>query len=417
MMSKNILSFVFAGLLLLFTGCRTECVKNSITPPRLQMMLPEVVYAAPGIESNIYFENVIDSATPWAYAFEVKCKRGTHGNKRWFWTPDKTDAGKSFDLELRVFNDFGRVLTGKCKVVVAGDPGDFNKKITLSLLAASGSNSGYPMQLMKMMRQNGFVNYTPVGKHSGGGRPVVPGGLAHDGYGGFSWNCFLNRWYYLESDLPKTQTQAEREQFEAIGIRKNVRRGWEYMLRSPLVKIVNGKKTVDIPGWFKAINNGKAPDFIIIQLGGNDMFNAKEDNLEERILKVMGNARRLLAVLRKHAPDAVIGIASSPLGCSQDGFGANYKCSQSQYQYRRNMQRYNRALEQMIRELKDDRIKLVPLHQVLDPQGSFLQKSYPVFARSSKKIMRDSNALHYSKEGGEQIGDALYCWLRKQLEK
>ena len=407
---------MFAGILFL-AGCRTECVKKSMTPPRLKMMLPEVVYAAPGIESNIYFDNVIDSATPWAYAFEVKCPRGTHGNKRWFWTPDKTDAGKCFDLELRVFNDYGRVLTGRCKVVVAGEPADYNKKITLSLLAASGSNSGYPQQLMDMMRKNGFVNYTPVGKHSGGGRPVVPGGLAHDGYGGFSWNCFLNRWYYLESDLPKTQTQAEREQMEAIGVRRNVRPGREYMLRSPLIKIVNGQKTVDVPGWFKEINQGKAPDFFIIQLGGNDMFNAREDNLEERIETVIGNARRLLAVLRKHAPESVIGIASSPLGCSQDGFGANYRCSQSQYQYRRNMQRYNRALVEMIGKLNDPKIRLIPLHHVLDSEGSFFKKTYPVFARSAKTVQRDSNALHYSKEGGFQIGDALYCWLRKQLEK
>ena len=417
MMLKKSLCAVWSCVLLFAAGCRTECVKQSITPPHLKMMLPEVIYAAPGIESNIYFDNVIDSAIPGAYAFEVKCKRGTHGNKRWFWTPDKADAGKAFDLELRVFNDYGRVLTGKCKVVVAGEPENYNKKITLSLLAASGSNSGYPAHLMQVMRQNGFANYTPVGKHSGGGRPVVPGGIAHDGYGGFSWNCFLERWYYLESDLPKTQTQAEREQMEAIGVRKNVRPGREYMLRSPLVKIVNGKKTVDIPGWLKAINQGKAPDFIIIQLGGNDMFNAKEDNLEERIVKVIGNARRLLAVLRQHAPETVIGVASSPLGCSQDGFGANYKCSQSQYQYRRNMQRYNRALVEMIKSMNDPKLQLIPLHQVLDSENSFLLKTYPVFARSAKKIQRDSNALHYSKEGGMQIGDAFYCWLRKQLEK
>ena len=407
---------MFAGILFL-AGCRTECVKKSMTPPRLKMMLPEVVYASPGIESNIYFDYVIDSATPWAYAFEVKCPRGTHGNKRWFWTPDKTDAGKSFDLELRVFNDYGRVLTGRCKVVVAGEPADYNKKITLALLADSGTNSGYPAHLLKVMRQNGFVNYTPVGKHSGGGRPVVPGGLAHDGYGGFSWNCFLNRWYYLESDLPKTQTQAEREQMEAIGVKRNIRPGWEYMLRSPLIKIVNGQKTVDVPGWFKDINQGKAPDFIIIQLGGNDMFSATEKDLEERISRIIGNARKLIAVLRQHAPDAVIGITSSPLGCSQDGFGANYKCSQSHYQYSRNMQRYNRALDRMIKELKDAKIKLIPLHHALDSEGSFLQKTYPVFARSSKKIVRDSNALHFSKEGGYQVGDAIYCWLRKQIEK
>ena len=45
--------------------------------PMLKLMLPETVYAVPGIESCIYFRNVIDSAVPEAYAYEVFCDRGT----------------------------------------------------------------------------------------------------------------------------------------------------------------------------------------------------------------------------------------------------------------------------------------------------------------------------------------------------
>ena len=390
--------------------------KCAITPPGLKMALPEVIYAVPGIESNLYYENVIDSATPKAYAVEVKSPKGTFGESRWFWTPQKADAGKSFDLEVRLFNDYGMVLSGKTRVVVAKEPADYKKKFTLSLLAASGVNCGYPAHLLKVMREAGFVNYTPIGSHSGGGRPIVPGGVAHDGYGGFSWGSFLERWLYTAEELPQAQNEAEREQMKAFGVR-NLPKSQAYRLRSPLLKIVNGKKVLDIPAWLKKINQGKAPDFIVIQLGGNDMFGAMEHTMDASREKAIKNARTLLTALRKHAPDTVIGVATSLCGCGQDGFAANYKSFQSKYQFRRNIQSYNRGLAALLKELKDPKIKLIPLHQSIDPEGSYIQRSYPVHARSTKKVLRDSNALHAGSAGGAQLGDAIYCWLRKELEK
>ena len=110
-------------------------------PPFLKMALPEVIYAVPGIETNLYFENVIESATPEAYAFEVRCKVGAQKQHRWHWTPTEKDAGKTFDLTLTLFNDCGVIMSGNCKVVVAAKAPDMKKKITLAMLAASGVNS------------------------------------------------------------------------------------------------------------------------------------------------------------------------------------------------------------------------------------------------------------------------------------
>ena len=123
------------------------------------------------------------------------------------------------------------------------------------------------------------------------------------------------------------------------------------------------------------------------------------------------------SALRKHAPKTVIGVATSPCGCDQDGFGANYGSFQSKYQYRRNIQSYNRALAALVKELKDPHIRLIPLHHSIDPDGSYLKGNYFIHARHKKKVVRDRNALHPGREGGAQLGDALYCWLRKQLEK
>lgn len=417
-MKKIVLFFCIAAAALISAASPAPkaAPASSITPPNLKMMLPEIVYAVPGIESNIYFENAIDSATPKAYSFEVRCARGKQGNTRWYWTPDKKDAGKKFDLELRLFNDRGVVLSGKCQVVVAGEPADYNRKLTLALLADSGVNCNYPAFLLEVMRKTGFKNYTPVGSHAGFGKPVVPGGIAHDGYGGYAWDTFLSRWAFAAEELKGIQDKAELAQMKALGVR-NVPKASIYRYRSPLLTFKNGKRVLDIPGWFKRVNRGKAPDYIIIQLGGNDVFGCRSHNLETRVANVLKRARTLLAALRKHAPNAVIAVSTQPCGCSQDGFGENYGCGQSKYQFRRNIQFYNRAITAFAKELKDPKLKLIPLHHVVDPDNSYIRGWRKVHARGKKAIVRDINALHPTYEGGKQMADAIYCWLRKELEK
>ena len=419
---KRILLLCFAlAAVVLCAGCivsapPAKAAPVSITPPCLKLVLPEVIYAVPGIESNIYFENILDSATPQAYAFEVKSPRGTQGATRWFWTPDEADAGKSFDLELRLFNDWGMVLSGKCKVVVAAKAARPDRKITLALLADSGIGCRYPEHLFKVMRERGFLQYTPVGSHNGQGKGPESGEVMHDGYGGYAWGSFLSRWYYSEEELPDAQTEAEAAQMRALGISK-IPKSRAYLLRSPLLRLENGKPVLDIPGWLKKINQGNAPDYIVIELGGNDIFSARPEQLETKVAAVMENARKLLGELRKVAPNAVIGVGTCMFGCGQDGFGVNYKCFQSRYQYRRNAHCYNRALTALVASLHDARISIMPLHQALDPENSFMTSSEKANARSSKKVVRFHNALHPTLEGGQQLGDAVANWLIYQEGK
>ena len=192
---------------------------NAALPPFLKLGLPEIIYAVPGIECNLYFENVLDSAVYRNYTCEVRCDRGTQGEHRWFWTPEKSDAGAEFILELSVINDYGKLLSGKCKVLVASEAADPERKFTLSLLADSGVGCRYPDHILKVMQEYGFINYTPVGSHSGGGKMAAPGEAMHDGYGGFSWKCFLNRWWYSVEELPEVQNEAEAEQMRSLGAR------------------------------------------------------------------------------------------------------------------------------------------------------------------------------------------------------
>ena len=383
---------------------------NVLIPPFLKLGLPEIIYAVPGIECNIYFENVLDTAVYRNYTCEVRCDRGTQGEHRWFWTPEKSDSGAEFDLELSVINDYGKLLTGKCKVVVASEAVNPERQITLSLLADSGVGCRYPDHMLKVMQEYGFVNYTPVGSHSGAGKTAGPGEAMHDGYGGFSWHCFLNRWLYSAEELPEVQNEAEAEQMRALGI-VDTPKSNAYRLRSPLLKLVDGKVIADLPGWLEKINGGNAPDYIVIELGGNDIFMPRPDEIDAKVAQVMENASKLLAELRKLAPQAVIGVTTCPLGCGQDGFGTNYNCMQSRYQYRRNAHRYNRELTELVRRLGDERIMIVPIHQAIDPVDSYVTIETKAHARSSRDVIRFNNGLHPTREGGYQLGDAIASWL------
>jgi lysophospholipase L1-like esterase len=382
-------------------------------PPFLKSGLPEIIYAVPGIECNIYFENVLDTAVYKNYACEVRCERGTQGEHRWFWTPDKTDAGAVFDLELSVFNDYGKMLSSSCKIVVAAEAAEPERKFTLSLLADSGVGCRYPDHILQVMQEQGFVNYTPVGSHSGAGKMAEPGEAMHDGYGGFSWKCFLNRWLYSVEELPEVQNEAEAEQMRVLGV-VDTPKSNAYRLRSPLLKLVEGKVTADLPGWLQKINGGNAPDYIVIQLGGNDIFMPRPEELDEKIVQVMENASKLLAELRKLAPRARIGVTTCPLGCGQDGFGKNYDCMQSRFQYRRNAHRYNREITELVRNLGDEGITIIPLHQAIDPVDSYVTIETKAHARSSRNVIRFNNGLHPTREGGFQLGDAIASWLITQ---
>ena len=53
---------------------------------RPAFVLPETVYAVPGVECNVYFDEVLDSVRPDSYAFEAQSKVGRCEARRWTWT-------------------------------------------------------------------------------------------------------------------------------------------------------------------------------------------------------------------------------------------------------------------------------------------------------------------------------------------
>lgn len=365
---------------------------------------PSFVPAVPGKECAVYFRAVTDGMQPEIYSYRVSCPVGESDGSSWKWTPAASDAGRSVPLVLSL-SAAGKVLsTATSCVQVAKMPLDKKRPLTLALLADSLTNCGYQDRLMEMMHAEGFEGYRPVGSRTGySASPVgtfTPGKAAHDGYGGYTWKSFMTRYAFAVDEIDNLQSEAERQQLQKLGEKIPPGKEWRrHLLKSPLVKIENAEKKVDVRKWFGRINGGAAPDVIMVALGGNDIFMRKSDgkfpNGTDVEAEIGANINRLLDTLRDAAPDALLAVATTPSGGVQKAFETNYGRLRKDYEYRSNSLFYARLLEKVVAARGDSRVVLVPLHHALDHL-----KAYP-----------DNNALHPTVEGGRMMGGALYAWI------
>jgi lysophospholipase L1-like esterase len=383
-----------------------------------EFVLPKTLYAAPGIECNIYFGEIFDAVRPDNFAFEVLGEKGACLNECWRWTPKAEDGGRNVRLVLNAWNDDGLAAAATVTVRVARNSVN-KKRVTMALLSASSVNCCYPDQIMKRMHECGYTGYTPVGSHSSGtmctnGCEIVPGRAPHDGYGGFAFSSFLNRWRMTPDEFTELQSDAEREQLKSFGYKLTPGNAWRrHLLKSPLLRLKNGKPTLDVQHWFNRINGGDAPDVILIVLGGNGVFSQRPHTIDAYLRdKEFANADILVKELRKAAPKTLIALATRYVGSAdQDSYGKGYGCQQSQVQARRNFFAYNRALEEFVAKSGDPRMVLVPMAQALDPVNGYPQVNVAAFSGSKIKVRRANNALHPTLEGGMQLGDAIAAWL------
>lgn len=398
----------FAGLfavLLLAAGCccsKQKCAKGACLPKEdVRLLLPDRICAVPGVETNIYFANAVRVVNPANYVFEVKAPRGRCDEKRWRYTPSSQDKSGTFNLLFRVLGNDG-VLAEKT-VAVEVSPADAGKGERLVMLIVGDSLTNatvYPKRILELFKTPGNPEVRQIGSHAGSGRSVIPGGVAHEGYGGWTWWSFCEKW---KSDEDCAKLKTNREKLYA---------------RSPFLKMENGEKKLDIQGYFDRMNGGKAPDIITFQLGVNDIFSATDEDVDAKIKTIFKYMDKLLEAFRKAAPDAVIGVGiTTPGAATQDAFGKNYKSRHSRWQYKKNQHRLAEAMMRKFASANPYKVELVPVYLNLDCENNFPVQTEPVNQDNEKKIARQSNGVHPAAAGYRQIGDTFYCWMKHVLAK
>jgi lysophospholipase L1-like esterase len=281
-------------------------------------------------------------------------------------------------------------LTGFCADCEQAKTG----KITLAILGDSLTNCRYQDRLMRRMHEAGYTGYTPVGTHTGfsASDEKRPGEAAHDGFGGFTYGDFIRRFKFAEDELMNVQKDAEYEQMKRLGVAKVEKKDWRrVLLKSPIVRFNNGKKTVDVQAWLDRVNGGKAPDFILIQLGNNGICSMTGD-IDGRVRNgQLKDAEELLARLREKCPDAVYGFVSPFPGSErEEDFTRNYKGSITRDGARKSLGRFRELLRMWVEAKKDPKVRFIDLWDKVDPARDY------------------ENALHFNGRGAVHIGDALF---------
>ncbi len=359
----------------------------------LRPILPPEIYAVPGIETNVYFDNIVLTPDSSALLWDVDCALGAHQRERWTAVPGADDVG-DHPLTVRIVTPEVQTVLEMATTLRVIDPAaGAGREITVLCVGASGTAASvYTARLLELFAQDEAVAATLIGEGGPGGDT----GNRHEGYGGWSCARFVENWVDGEDFV------------ELDGVR---RRG-----RSPFLFEVDGEQRLDFQQYLDRNNGGRAPDFITVLLGGNDNFSATEADIEERIDTMLGYLDQLLAAFRAAAPNAQIGIVPmTPPAASQDAFAANYGTSQTRWQYRRNQQRTTERQYATYGERSAEGISLVPVFVGLDTVHGYPTVSVTPNAYAPGEIARMSNGLHPAPAGYKQMGDAIYCWIKGRL--
>ncbi|MBQ9337318.1 MAG: SGNH/GDSL hydrolase family protein [Lentisphaeria bacterium] len=356
----------------------------------VKLLVPEKIYAVPGVEMNVYFNNIVTVVNPANYVFDVDCPKGRNDLKRWRFTPTKEDVG-TWKWKVRVINEAGVAAEAESEIVVV--PQDAGKGRTFSLLIVGASQTGaghYPNRVAELMKLPGNPDFVSIGTRGKG-----PG--KHEGYGGWRWDSFLTRWGYTGSRNKNDGMHPNRP----VGF------------NSPfLFADKDGKGVFDLNEYFKRNNGGKAPDAVSFQLGLNDFFLATDETIAEVTKKSIANMEKLIGEFRKLKPAPEIFVFQHIPGAGQDGFGKSYSCGRTTWQYRKNLDYYNRALLKKSKELK---FIIVPVYINIDTENNYPWVEDAVNADNPAKVQRQNNGVHPAKPGYYQMGDVLYCRLKAWL--
>jgi len=361
-----------------------EPTKTAAAGQNLRLLLPPVIHATPGLESNLYLDNTILAINPANYAFDVTCGKGAQQQERWTFTPKAEDVG-DYPLTLAIRDDTNAVIAS-ATTLVRVVPSKAEASLSVLMIGDSLTHaSHYPAQVVANAEADEKLAVTLVGSHQPQGKDSP---VRHEGYGGWTARMFIT---YFPDPPPEPGRKAN----------------------SPfLYKDGDAAPVLDFPRYCREYNDGKAPDAVTILLGCNDVFGCSDDTIEAKAAESLENFAKIIEMVRAFGPKTQIGILLPvPPAGTQDAFAVNYGCGQTRWQYLRN-QRY--MLEQLTETYADreaEGIHLLAAFTALDTIHGFPTKTSPANSRSQVEATRLNNGVHPSESGYQQIGDVISAWL------
>ena len=337
-------------------------------------------------------------ANPNNYIFDVTCEKGFQYDERWTYLPAPGDEGKhKLTIEVR---DESNAVVARARSSIRVASAEAGKGRAVSLLAIGDSHlqrDFYLQHVLDLSVADPNLAMTLIGSRGAGNKPPTTD-LRHEGYNGWTAQAFITR----QGPKPRTGYYVPAETASP------------FLYEQP-----DGESQLDFRQYCLDLNQGKAPDFVIIQVGGNDIWRAIDEDIGKTVDDIFGYFDVLIEMIHKFDSRTRIGLAIvDPLSRSQHGF-RNYRGpgKKTRWEFRRIQ---HRMVERMIERYSDrdaNNLFLIPVNVNLDCVNGFPMREYPVNARTSAKEFRVYDGSHLSPEGYKQFGDPIYAWIKNCLSE
>ncbi len=348
-------------------------------PAALELTLPPAVYAVPGVRTQVFFDNVVLTRDPEVYRFRVRCDIGRTEPRSWTVSPRPEDVGDHL-LEV-IVSDARGVVLDRAQAVLKVTSADAGAGRHLRLLIVGDSLTHatvYPNELARLLQGPANPDVKMLGTH----RPKNAGpGVAHEGYGGWTWQRFLEQY----EPNPDGTYRKRSSPFVYLG--------------------ADGKPGLDLPRYFRENCGGAPPDLATFLLGINDCFSVDPDDpeaIDRRIDQVLTRADALLAAFRTAAPECALAVClTPPPNARESGFEANYHGKYHRWGWKRIQHRLVQRMIKRFTGREKEGVFLVPTELGIDPVAGF----------------PENNGVHPNAHGYRQIARSLYCWTKWWLSR
>jgi lysophospholipase L1-like esterase len=365
--------------LITFVVGQTVPLKTARAGEDLQTTLPPIIYAVAGIKTNIYFDNIVLVKDTTAYQFKFTCDLGATHAKRWTLTATEQQLG-DHPLSLQI-NASDGVPLAKADTIVRVIPEKSKSQKPFKLLIIGDSlthATTYCNEVARLLSQPNNPPWKMLGTH----KPTAAAdGVAHEGYGGWTWQRFAS---HFEPNPDGTYKKRS----------------------SPFVyQSSTGKPKLNVTKYFNEERDGEIPDMIVVMLGINDCFSANSNDpaaINSRVDSMFGHADILLEALQSAAPKARIGIClTTPGNSRQEAFQANYQDRYTRWGWKRIQ---HQLVQRQIAFVQSAQEQDEPLFIIATQLNLDTVNGYPI-----------NNGVHPNAAGYQQIGATIYAAIMANL--
>ena len=327
----------------------------------VNIKLSPYLYAAPGMELNIYFDNIIDGKDI-NYDFNVICEIGALYDGYYRVIPNITSGG-GYPLTVQVV-DHGRVIDQAETQLLVAKPLGEARALRCMVIGDSIVATNYLLPLLKKDLDAIGAEVEFLGTQ--GEMPCF-----HEGRGGWTADRYLHH-----NDSP----------FVFDGVFDFS----QYMKESDYERI----------------------DYVFIVLGINDFFHEQNLDVTDKIQETLEYYHKIIDGIRAYDETIRIGLCVTiPPAYTEDAFGDWYGTTRPRWSYKL----INFAwMSAMIDEFANADVDLVPINVNLDTKNNMGSREIRLNTHNSavRTIPARGGYVHPDESGYWQLADEICCYIQ-----